>query len=174
MEDERIDALRQLLGARRCRLNPPLDEDAIAEFERRYGIQLPAAYRTFLLVMGNGGKGPPEDGVVRLGEVPEYMSSEEQAIWGDLGRLSKPFPFTGPWVWEDEENSAEGSHEQVAWGSLRLGNDGCGQYWHLIVTGAERGHIWMFTGEGIVPTVPRRDFVSWYTDWLRGVDDWWG
>jgi hypothetical protein len=44
--------------------------------------------------------------------------------------------------------------------------------WHLIVTGAERGNVWMLCGEGVVPQDPNRDFLTWYEDWLDGVKNW--
>ncbi len=28
-----------------------------------------------------------------------------------------------------------------------LGTDGCGMYWHLVVTGPHRGHIWNISGK---------------------------
>jgi hypothetical protein len=46
--------------------------------------------------------------------------------------------------------------------------------WVLIVTGPERGNIWFKCGEGITPTIPKRDFLRWFEDWLDGVRDWWG
>lgn len=59
-------------------------------------------------------------------------------------------------------------------GSLLLGNDGCGMYWHLIVNGQERGIPWMLCGEGIQPVSPRRGFLQWYEDWLDGKDSFYG
>jgi hypothetical protein len=48
--------------------------------------------------------------------------------------------------------------------------------WHLIITGPERGNIWLITGEGMQHTNPRRDFLKWYSDWLDGTawEGWWG
>jgi hypothetical protein len=45
--------------------------------------------------------------------------------------------------------------------------------WHLIVTGPDRGSIWWITGEGMQHTFPKRDFLTWYIDWLEGVESWW-
>ena len=46
-------------------------------------------------------------------------------------------------------------------------------YWFVIVTGPERGNVWMICGEGIQPTAPKRDFLQWYEEWLDGVREWW-
>ncbi len=58
-------------------------------------------------------------------------------------------------------------------GTLVLGHDGCGMYWHLVITGPERGQVWQITDVGAQPCAPRRDFFSWYEYWLDGHDDWW-
>jgi hypothetical protein len=68
------------------------------------------------------------------------------------------------------EKSDEGDEEQIAWGGICLGTDGCGMYWHLIVTGPERGMPWMLAGEGIQPLCPKRPFLQWYEDRLDGKD----
>ena len=102
------------------------------------------------------------------------MPPGEAALWRDLPRVTAPFPFTRTWVWEDGDTSTEGNQEQVEYGSICLGNDGCGMYWHLVVTGPERGNVWLLAGEGIQPTTPKRDFLRWYEDWLDGTTDWWG
>ena len=62
--------------------------------------------------------------------------------------------------------------EQARHGCIFLGTDGCGMDWILIVNGPERGNVWMVCGEGVLPTVPKRDFLTWYEDWLVGVDNW--
>jgi hypothetical protein len=38
-----------------------------------------------------------------------------------------------------------------AYGSLLLGTDGCGMYWHLIVTGPQRGHVWLIDQNRAMP-----------------------
>ena len=65
----------------------------------------------------------------------------------------------------------EGTQDHVHHGALFVGTDGCGMDWHLIVTGAERGNMWLITGEGVCPTDPKRTFLKWYEDWLDGVDN---
>jgi len=171
--DDRIGRIRRKMAARDLRVNPPLTDASIGAFEQQHGIALPEAYRGFLVHIGDGGEGPPEYGLLRLGEVPDDMLPDEAAAWRRLPHVAQPFPFTRAWVWEDGDTSSEGSRDQVDCGSLCLGTDGCAMYWHLVVTGPERGRLWMLAGEGIQPTVPRRDFLTWYEDWLDGVAIWW-
>jgi hypothetical protein len=102
------------------------------------------------------------------------MRDNEIRVWTELPYVAQPFPFTKAWVWENDEISAEGSFEQVNHGCIYIGNDGCGMYWLLIVTGAERGNMWMICGEGMQPTSPKRDFLTWFEEWLDGTREWWG
>jgi hypothetical protein len=170
---ERLARVARKVADRGVRLGGPLSEDAVCVFEARHRIALPDAFRSFLLHIGNGGTGPPAYGLAALGEVSNDMRGEEARVWTELPYVAEPFPFTKTWVWEDGEPSDEGIREEVRCGSVYAGNDGCGMYWFVIVTGPERGNVWMICGEGIQPTIPKRDFLQWYEDWLDGVEDWW-
>jgi hypothetical protein len=154
-------------------LNPCLPEASIAEFEHKHRVRLPEEYREFLLQVGNGGPGPPFYGLAAMGDVADDLSPHEEGFWRDFPRIADPFPFSHSWCWERGDESHEGTKAQVGCGSIYLGNDGCGMYWHLIVTGPDRGRVWQLTGEGIAPTMPKRNFLEWYEDWLDGVDNWW-
>lgn len=169
---DRIARIAGKVREKTPRLGPCLTEQEIWSFESRHGITLPAGYRQFLLHVGDGGPGPPDYGLMRLGEITD-LTEEEVPIWGDLPHVGKPFPFTRHWVWEGGDESEEGTEGQVDYGSIYLGTDGCAMNWHLIVTGPERGNVWMICGEGICPTDPKRDFLRWFEDWLDGVQDWW-
>jgi hypothetical protein len=171
---EQLSRIRAKLASRRLVLNPPATEKDVATFEQRHGISLPAEYRLFLTQLGNGGAGPPEYGLVPLGEPATDMLLEERAVWTELPHVQRAFPFTKHWVWEDGQTSDEGTEEHIAYGSIFIGNDGCGMYWHLIVTGPERGTPWMLCGEGIQPVCPRRGFLQWYEDWLEGRESFYG
>lgn len=172
--DEQLSRIRAKLNSTGRILTPPLTDREVVLFEQLHGIALPEEYRLFLTHLGNGGVGPPAYGLLPLGKPASDMLPDERTLWTDLPYIQKPFPFTKYWVWEDGETSAEGSDEQVAYGSLLLGNDGCGMYWHLIVNGPERGIPWMLCGEGIQPVSPRRGFLQWYEDWLDGRDSFYG
>ncbi|MFT3786922.1 MAG: SMI1/KNR4 family protein [Tepidisphaeraceae bacterium] len=169
----RITRIARRVGERGICLEPPLTEDCIRSFEAKCGCVLPEGYRAFLRYVGNGGAGPASYGLVPLGATPDDMSPAESRTWVELQRVSRPFPFTKPWVWEDGNSSDEGTREQVEDGTLHLGTDGCGQYWLLVVCGPERGNVWMLADVGITHTMPKRDFLQWYEDWLDGVSEWW-
>ena len=166
--NDRITRIATKVREKAIRLNPPLSEDAVLRFESEHGISLPGGYRAFLIHIGNGGQGPTEYGWAALGDAADDMRGNEFSVWTELPYLSQLFPFTKPWVWENDEVSDEGIETQINHGCIYVGNDGCGAYWFLIVTGAERGNMWMICGEGMQPTSPKRDFLQWFEDWLDG------
>lgn len=170
--EERLRRLRRLIAEAGRSLNPVLSEGEVAAFEGRNSVTLPEEYRRFLLEVGNGGEGPPHYGLVPLGQGPDSANREQVRYWEQLPHVHLAFPFTVPWNWDEEESTGEGEPEQARHGSIFLGEDGCGMNWHLIVSGAERGRVWVLYDAGVAPTVPTRDFLAWYEDWLAGVRDW--
>jgi hypothetical protein len=154
-------------------LGAPLSLAAVEAFETEHGVRLPEEYRRFLLQSGNGGAGPPLYGLMRLGEVPRDFDRNGQ---DQLARLLRPFPLSRYWAWEADEplnDEHQALRASVGDGTLVLGHDGCGMYWHFVITGPERGQVWQITDVGAQPCAPRRDFLSWYEYWLDGHDDWW-
>ncbi|MFF4413555.1 SMI1/KNR4 family protein [Streptosporangium sp. NPDC001559] len=154
---------------------PPLGWDAVRAFEAEHGIVLPEPYRTFVAEVCDGSRsGPPDFGLVPLAELPRD--------WGN-GRprrvLALPFPLTEVWVWDDDprpEEEIDPLLERVFHhGSIVLGTDGCGMYWHLVVSGPHRGHVWQISGEGAVPfgaefgtTTGSSGFAGWVEHWVAG------
>ncbi len=158
--------------------NTPLGWDAAHAFEAEHGTTLPEPYRSFVATISDGSyTGPPDYGLIELGAPPPD--------WG-AGRpqrhLSEPFPLTTQWIWEDGQ-LPEPDEEALApvydYGSLVLGTDGCGMYWHLIVTGHSRGHIWLIDEAGATPfgaefgfTTGRSGFAGWVKHRAAG-RPWW-
>ncbi|GAQ57092.1 SMI1/KNR4 family protein [Streptomyces acidiscabies] len=158
-DPEELAVLREAFGEDAS----PLGWEEVRRFEEAHGVVLPEPYRTLVAEIADGSfQGPPEYGWVELAE-----SAEGQ-------RLAEPFPLTGMWVWEE----ADGGHEdpdavieRVAHhGSLNLGTDGCGMDWHLVVTGPQRGRVWLVTGEGAMPH-SRPGFADWVRQWAAG-EEW--
>ena len=105
-EIRRLDPEFRLFGARehRHRLNPPLSTEEILAFEKRMGVELPAAYRTFLATVGNGGAGP-HYGLFGLAEA---LREDEKWHEGMPGFYATPFPHTTNWNPRFEEQPIAG------------------------------------------------------------------
>ncbi len=175
--DGRLKRIRTKIAAQGKTLARPLSEEKVAAFEAAHGVRLPECYRRFVLEVGSAGDGPPSYGLVTLGRVVPTLHAPGRRNWTKLPHLAETFPFRRAWCWGDDDTDDDDfktAWQRIELGNIFLGDDGCGMYWHLIVTGPERGRVWQFTEEGITPTQPRRDFLRWYEDWLDGVEDWWG
>lgn len=173
-------------------LAPRLSEADLEDIERQHQAKLPEAYRTFLREVGAGGAGPG------LGLYPLVRAG---ALWeweGDFGGhaqdLTRPFVHTrakdltaheiwdrrppqtdGPAleVWEEE---LEALLDAPDWtdGAIVLGEASEASEHLLVVTGPERGHVWLDERRacyGIRPIAgpggaPRVTFDVWYEAWL--------
>ncbi|MFC8490081.1 SMI1/KNR4 family protein [Streptomyces sp. NPDC057235] len=171
-------ALREIFASRPEAV-PPAGWEAVRAFEAEHGIVLPEPYRTFVAEVCDGLRaGPPSYGLLPFARMP--------SDWG-AGRperlLAEPFPLTGAWLWaEDEEELSEEEFDARTdpvydHGSLVLGTDGCGMYWHLVVTGPQRGHVWLIDENGAMPFGTRPGgspmpgtpgFAGWAAHWAQG------
>ncbi|WP_432151523.1 SMI1/KNR4 family protein [Streptomyces sp. bgisy029] len=162
---------------------PPTGWEAVRSFEAEHRIVLPEPYRTFAAEICDGLRaGPPYYGLLPLAQTPsDWGSGRPERL------LAEPFPLTEAWLWEaEEEQREEGLSEQefearvdsvFDHGSLLLGTDGCGMYWHLITTGPQRGHVWLIDENGAIPFGTRPGtslmpgtpgFAGWVARWAQG------
>lgn len=160
---ERVDRVARNLARAHKYMNPCLREWAVAGFERHFDVQLPSAYRQFLLRVGNGGWGPPTGGLFSLGEPPDELG-ELRRLWAELPWVRTPFPFT--------DRTEQRDWRQTDFGCICLGYEGCGMTWQLVVTGPEAGNVWFDdpNSQVIAPAGPPRDFLGWYETWLEEQD----
>lgn len=94
------------------------------------------------------------------------MAADQQ-----MEKLSCPFPFENEWIWEAEENPPALRMREIEHGNLELIDIGCGQTFHLVISGNCRGEVWHFCEMGIQPCCRRQDFLGWFEKWLDGGDD---
>ena len=149
-------------------LNRPISVEALTTWEEEHSLRLPNEYRRFLLEHGNGGNVGPFYGLFPLGELPLELRS-----LSDSQNLAKEFPLRSEWVWEEEQDSDDLDLKisSTEHGVLPIGDEGCSTYWGLIVNGECLGEVWLFTGEGATPCVPRMGFSAWIKK-MRD-DTWW-
>ena len=149
----------------RFRLGRRLSEDGLAAFETHHGVTLPADYRRFLTLVGDGGAGPGYG-----------LSSLADAVpLGDL--LRAPFPYSNDSIPEDDHDDSDYPNDRP--GTLTLCHEGCGYYHFLVVTGPARGTIWIdgrVSDQGYIALGVT--FAEWYLRWLHdtlagGNGTWW-
>jgi len=175
----------------RYHLNAALGEPALIAFERRHGVELPEDYRWFLANIGNGGAGP-NYGVFALNEMDDgYGAAPWEENDGFVGMLRAPFPHRDVWndlagkpdddAVESKELEAERDAFEERYFSTRQVNGaipichiGCALRIWLVVSGAERGHLWLdkradYEGLMALPTRSggRLTFLDWYAEWVE-------
>ncbi|OKJ55748.1 SMI1/KNR4 family protein [Streptomyces sp. CB02115] len=173
-------ALREIFASRPDAV-PPAGPEAVRSFETEHGIVLPEPYRTFVAEICDGLRaGPPDYGLLPFARTPSDWGSDRPERL-----LAEPFPLTEAWLWEADDDGTALSEQEFDdrvesvfdHGSLVLGTDGCGMYWHLIVTGPQRGHVWLIDENGAIPFGTRSDaslmpgvpgFAGWVTHWAQG------
>jgi len=193
-------------------LVPPLTESEAEEVESQFGVRFPKEYRQFLLEVGAGGAGPFY-GLFPLVKTDGGWKWEGDGA-EMVADLTKPFPHTKEWnldghpIWneapdEDDEKFDSESFEEaceewedrfyeIYWnaewtpGAICLCHLGCATRHWLVVTGPERGNMWLddtANDEGVIPLKKgdpdqggwtdlsddpkeRLSFAAWYEGWL--------
>ncbi|MEW2290963.1 hypothetical protein AB0947_42105, partial [Streptomyces sp. NPDC047841] len=103
------------------------------------------------------------------------MKDEPGPFDATAPRLFKaPFPLKEEWQWEydyyDHTLHSSLLHQTYTHGSVLLGNDGPGECWTLVVTGAQRGQVWWLrdgcaTPYAHTPSEQKEgDFLCWVTE----------
>ncbi|MEU6713639.1 SMI1/KNR4 family protein [Nonomuraea sp. NPDC046802] len=155
------EEIRSRLAALGYELHPVLAPARVSEFERKFAVELPGSYRSFITEVGNGGAGP-------FHGLWELDRSYEQKYEDWMpGFLATPFPYVeavGPDNLGDDYDE-----DEIVTGSMIISDIGCGSFVRLIVTGATKGQVW-FDHTAINDTLePGPDFHDWYSSWLQSL-----
>jgi len=121
---------------------------------------LPEDYRDFLLHIGNGGKACPGYDFYGIGY--ENLFQEREILPDDI--LKKPFLWSEAWqpkTLEEFEDVMSRTEEPMQ-GAIFIVNYGCSVMGYLVVSGKERGNIWVqdFGSENGI--WPEGHFFDWY------------
>jgi hypothetical protein len=177
------DLSRRMFGAERHRylLTPAWSEDRIRGFENRHHVTLPEEYRYFLRWVGAAGAGPG------YGLYEPGTWDDEPRNWENtrrVGALARPFPHTARWNLPRERLAAltagldDDLAEQEYWapeitcGAMPIASLGGGTQALLVVSGPQRGKIWIddrVHENGLAPD-DDLDFDGWYSAWLQSAE----
>ena len=155
-----LTRIREKISALGVPMGPCLSEAAIADFEGACGLRLPEACRLFLQTVGDG------CGCEKFPLRPLRDAERRD--------LSRPFQLEEAWIWEDDPRPEPVIREEIKTkvyqGELKLLDLGCGDCYHLIVTGPCRGEVWNLSDVGAQPCCERQDFLGWFELWLDQQD----
>jgi len=187
-EISRLDPNFNIFGVtnHQYKLNPPVPAAELDAFEAAWGVRLPDDYRYFVMEIGNGGAGPGY-GLYPLGlegiDKTTQLGPLRPAIAENLAR---PFPHAKRWNTDApdygdqeeverriEENEADYVKDDWVRGAFPISNQGCGIIIYLVVSGPQRGYLWVDDREscGGIYSIGGDDsdpvsFSTWYSDWL--------
>jgi hypothetical protein len=146
----KLETVRRYRGWTRDEIYSPMSEAEIRAFEEQWQIELPHEYRTFLLEVGPASIAPFEEAIA-------YWQEDSAPLPADW--LSKPFPFTQKWasilqdpddptefndnVDLDELDAEDAYLRDNLRGAIMLDEEGCAIYDFLVVSGSERGNVWV-------------------------------
>ena len=158
---EVIARIQKKVAERKLEMGPCLSEEEIVDFEQSCKIQLPQAYRLFLQSVGDG-----------CGCESFPLRSLKEMERKDR---SRPFLLEEAWIWEDDDRDEKVIREEIKTrvyqGELELIDFGCGDCYHLIVTGKCRGEVWNLADVGAQPCCERQDFLGLFELWLDDQED---
>jgi hypothetical protein len=150
------------------RVNPTLDDDSIAGFERMHHIRLPEDYRAFLLNIGDGGAGPYcgilplEQWNLAAGDVAARVPRPMKGFLSSLSPLNLRTALQSEWA-----SDLPPYEWHPFQGAITLNHQGSTFYTLLIVAGESRGRIVYVDTAGQPPYFVRNtDFLGWYERWL--------
>jgi hypothetical protein len=171
-----------------------LQETHVRNFEREYGICLPAEYRHFITQVGNGGAGPYY-GVFPLGEMDGLEATLQK--WhendGFVGVLSESFRLACNWndltgkpedgllmtdegqYWKEFEQFEKNYFSSsIVDGAIPICHEGCALRIWLVVSGPQAGYVWRDSRSeygGLTPLQTAdgapATFSIWYKEWLE-------
>lgn len=177
--------LDELLGRSRQEPPPALDESAVAAFETRHGVTLPADYRAFLTRIANGDPGPDLGlgplryrpflappavvATVRTADGEEHNAETgPRHLPSRTSELAEPFRLDSAWDPCCDDLPDEIMRANLYDGVLEIGEIGCGYFYLLVVSGAGRGEVWVdyTAGDGQLMKVAD-SFADWFDAWLN-------
>jgi hypothetical protein len=178
----RLDRGRRIFASfkHQYRLNPPLPEGRVQKIEKLIRVTLPEQYRRFVTEFADGGAGP------KYGILPLQRLLDRAFPRRLLQSLASPFPAS-----RSVRKMREVGFDPP--GTLEVCEIGCGGMFHLVVSGRERGYVWLVNPEGDwgpalsdesyayqgaqsieavvgaalrAPRSLKLEFVDWYAKWL--------
>jgi len=187
LEAKEVDKKLIVFGANKHKyyLNPPATELEVLEFERKFSIELPECYRSFITQIGNGGNSNaksaagPYYGIYPLGEHVDDLiyDNPEKYLKNDC----IIYPNMTDDYWESLTNDTDENEDisdedyekktgKIYAGILPIGSQGC-SYLHAIILNEQyKGRVVNLDMDMQKPHFTfEKNFLDWYEKWLDEV-----
>ncbi|HEY1167008.1 MAG TPA: SMI1/KNR4 family protein [Chitinophaga sp.] len=184
---KKADRNLEVFGAKshKYQLNDPATKEEVSAFEQKYGIELPACYKAFILQVGNGGiayegaAAGPFYGIYPLGKhVDELIYSDAREC---LKAGCRVYPEMPDEYWralneniDDDSDISDEDYElelgKIFGGILPIGSQGCSYLHGIVVNGPYRGRVVNICADRQKPQFTfEANFLDWYERWLDEV-----
>jgi hypothetical protein len=183
-ELKKLDKSFSLFGSSTHRYqNQPISTIEIIGFEKKFGIKLPANFKTFLNDVGYGAG--PFYGIYSLNQIDSELSSDINDLKQEGIEVSpaKPFPFIQKDLDDLKLRIEKGEKSEVANipvfegtlpvnGCIPICHQGCTTWSYLVVNGEFNETVWyMDSAMGVywIPGTFSSDLITfeqWYKNWL--------
>ncbi|MBO9202117.1 MULTISPECIES: SMI1/KNR4 family protein [Niastella] len=163
-------------------LNVPATEEEVSAFEHKHAIQLPPCYRSFLLVVGNGGIGSRDSGAGPGYGLYPLGCDADKGDYISHDCVLKPDMTINEWesltvFVHNEENISNEQYLREArtlfGGILPLGTQGCTYIHALVLNGPHKGRVVNLDYNYLcLPCFSSTiNFLDYYEGWLDAVID---
>jgi hypothetical protein len=165
-------------------LNKPAETKEVTAFEKKYSITLPDCYKSFVLQVGNGGKGYANSGAGPYYGIYPLGTRISDLVYEDTEEYLKKecilFPKMTDKDWANITKKIDGmdtsDHEyakevgRIFSGILPLGSQGCTYLHGLVLNGEYKGKVVNLDIDIQKPVFTfENNFLDWYERWLDEV-----
>jgi hypothetical protein len=184
LEAKKTDKNLKVFGADRHKyvLNKPATQHEILEFEKKYSIQLPNCYKSFIQQVGNGGisfansSAGPFYGIYPLGKYVDELIQYNTEKY--LKNTCIMFPKMTDEYWNSLTKEIDGEDEisdedfekelsKLFGGILPIGSQGCTYLHGIVLNGQYKGRIVNLDMDRQKPQFAFEiNFLDWYERWL--------
>ena len=162
-------------------LNKPVRNDEVTSFEKKYAIQLPECYKSFILNIGNGGASfsnsgaGPFFGIYSFGDHLDNLIYDSPEKYLSNKCILKPNLTDDDWSeitkkLDDDTTSSEDFDIELGKiysGVLPLGSQGCTYIHGLVLNSDYKGRVVNVDINFNKPSFAFEDnFLDWYERWL--------
>lgn len=175
-----LDIDREVFGSdsHDYEFNPPVSAEEITRFEQYHNVTLPAEYKAFITILGNGGPGDyggagPFYGIYPLGDfgylehAAKYMSA---ACVIDSALTEKKWQAMTAFENQLDRESPEYNdhYDRLFSGLMFIGTQGCNFQTMLALNGPDAGRV-VYIDQDLQPPILHGNFLDWYETWLDAI-----
>lgn len=186
LEAAKVDKGLKAFGAssHKYYIHEPASIEEVNTFERKFSVDLPDCYKSFVLQIGNGGKSYANSGAGPFYGIYPLGKGIDELVYENTEKYVKNESVLHPKMTNDDwskviekienDNISDSDYEKelgkIFGGILPIGSQGCSYLHGIILSGAHKGKVVNIDQELQKPHFTFEDnFLDWYERWLDEV-----